>query len=207
MAAEPAQGARHRTRMSQLGLFEQGPRVLFDDPTGQVTYVPGWASAGDAARWFAALRAGIDWRAERRLMYDRDVDVPRLLASYRLADPALPAPLGEIAARVRAGSDVPFSGVGLNLYRDQHDSVAPHNDRLHELVPGQPIVLLSLGATRMMQIRAKQPPRRLLEIALEPGSLLTMSHAVQLHYDHGIPKQRAPVGPRISLAFRVRRDR
>jgi hypothetical protein len=27
-----------------------------------------------------------------------------------------------------------------------------------------------------------------------------------LHYDHAIPKQRTPVGPRISLAFRVRGD-
>jgi alkylated DNA repair dioxygenase AlkB len=39
---------------------------------------------------------------------------------------------------------------------------------------------------------------------LEAGSLLVMSWTTQLHYDHGIPKQRVPVGPRISLAFRVR---
>jgi hypothetical protein len=31
-----------------------------------------------------------------------------------------------------------------------------------------------------------------------------MSHASQRHYEHGIPKTREPVGPRISLAFRVR---
>jgi alkylated DNA repair dioxygenase AlkB len=43
-----------------------------------------------------------------------------------------------------------------------------------------------------------------LHVDLEAGSLLLMSHATQYHYDHGIPKQREPVGPRISLAFRVR---
>jgi hypothetical protein len=32
-----------------------------------------------------------------------------------------------------------------------------------------------------------------------------MDYATQLHYDHGIPKLAAPCGPRISLAFRVRR--
>jgi hypothetical protein len=31
-----------------------------------------------------------------------------------------------------------------------------------------------------------------------------MDYLSQFHYDHGIPKQRAPMGPRISLAFRVR---
>ena len=45
----------------------------------------------------------------------------------------------------------------------------------------------------------------MLKLELEPGSVLVMSYATQLHYDHGIPKEKAPVGPRISLAFRMRR--
>jgi hypothetical protein len=31
-----------------------------------------------------------------------------------------------------------------------------------------------------------------------------MSYETQLHYTHGIPKTKYPVGERISLAFRVR---
>ena len=69
---------------------------------------------------------------------------------------------------------------------------------------GLPIALLSLGGTRRMTIRAKEPPRRALHIDLEPGSLLMMSYATQLHYTHGIPKTADPVAPRISLAFRVK---
>jgi alkylated DNA repair dioxygenase AlkB len=53
-----------------------------------------------------------------------------------------------------------------------------------------------------MTIRAKRAPRRVLRLQLEPGSLLLMDYATQLHYDHAIPKQRVPVGPRISVAFR-----
>jgi hypothetical protein len=79
-------------------------------------------------------------------------------------------------------TDAPFNSVGLNLYRDQHDSVAPHNDKLAEIVRGQPLALLSLGATRRMTIRAKQPPRHVLKIELETGSLLVVSRATQLHY-------------------------
>jgi hypothetical protein len=83
-------------------------------------------------------------------------------------------------------------------------STLPHNDKLEDLVRDQPIALLSLGATREMVIRAKRPPRRVLHLDLEAGSLLLMDYSSQFHYDHGIPKQRAPMGPRISLAFRVR---
>ena len=55
-----------------------------------------------------------------------------------------------------------------------------------------------------MTIRAKEPPRRSIALDLEPGSLLLMSYETQLHYLHGIPKTKEDVGPRISLAFRVR---
>jgi alkylated DNA repair dioxygenase AlkB len=102
---------------------------------------------------------------------------------------------------------VPFNSVGLNFYRDGRDSVAPHNDHLNELRKGFPIALVSLGATRRMTIRAKEPPRRTVHVDLEPGSLLVMDYATQLHYTHGVPKTSDPVGERISLAFRVKPSR
>ncbi len=207
-AAETA--ARHAVRMPasprQPSLFELGPQRLIEDDEGGVVYRPGVFAAPAAARWFAALLAGVDWQAMRRPMYDRVVDVPRLVASYRLDAPALPEPLAEIAACVRVALDQPFNTVGLNYYRDGNDSVAPHNDKLGTLRPGHPIALLSLGATRRMTIRAKAPPRAPVHLDLEPGSLLVMSHDSQRHYDHGIPKSRDAVPARISLAFRVRPD-
>ncbi len=86
--------------------------------------------------------------------------------------------------------------------------MAPHNDHLYEIVEGHPIALISLGATRLMTIRGKtkrgKGKRRIFDLDLEDGSLLLMSYETQLHYDHGIPKTRAAVGPRISIALRVR---
>lgn len=199
--------------MPQLSLFPSGdPAVLLDDERGRVTYTPALAPPELARDWFRALRAGVAWKAERRRMYDRELDVPRLTAHYRLdGDPSgapVPRAILEAAARVRDATGAPFDAVGLNLYRDGHDSVAPHNDHLEEIREGFPIALLSLGAARRMTIRARaHPARRVLDVVLEPGSLLLMSYATQLHYTHAIPKTKDRVGERISLAFRVKRAR
>jgi alkylated DNA repair dioxygenase AlkB len=194
----------------RTGLFAAELRVLVEDAEGGIRYRPGEVDDATAARWFEAIRDGVDWQSERRPMYDRVVDVPRLLAGFALdGTDSMPAALREAADFACSALDVAFTHVGLNYYRDGRDSVAPHNDKLHSIVPGYPIALLSLGATRRMDIREKEPAtagarRRAWRIDLEPGSLLVMSHISQRHYDHGIPKVAGPVGARISLAFRVR---
>jgi alkylated DNA repair dioxygenase AlkB len=195
--------------VAQPSLFESGDRIVADDERGRISYEPRFVDEATAAAWFAELRAGVSWRGIRREMYDREVDVPRLVGHYWLDPPSSTTPPAILAAaaRVTAHLNVPFNAVGLNLYRDGRDSVAPHNDHLYELRERFPIALLSLGATRRMTIRAKTAPARTEHIDLEPGSLFVMDYATQLHYTHGVPKTRDAVGERISLAFRVKPDR
>jgi alkylated DNA repair dioxygenase AlkB len=195
--------------MAQLTLFESIDTVLVDDERGRVTYTARFLEATTAAAWFVELRSAVSWRSERRMMYEREVDVPRLMASFWLDEPqnSLPSLVRDAAQLVIERLGVPFNSVGLNLYRDGRDSVAPHNDHLDEIRTGFPIALLSLGATRRMTIRAKEPPKRAVHVDLDPGSLLVMDYATQLHYTHGVPKITDPVGERISLAFRVKRPR
>jgi alkylated DNA repair dioxygenase AlkB len=191
----------------QALLFESGTQTIADEITGPITYQPDVISQGLAAQWFSALMENVDWHGGSRMMYERMVNVPRLYGYYAINDPALPVVLHAALELIKARVGAPFNSVGLNFYRDEHDSVAPHNDKLPGLVPHQPIALLSLGATRTMVIRRKQPPHLKTELELEAGSLLLMGWNAQLHYDHGIPKLRRPVGPRISIAFRVRPER
>jgi len=198
---------RNWNQMSQLALFDPIDRVLADDERGRITYLAAFIDPATAAAWFTDVRAGAEWRAHRRQMYDREVDVPRLIGHYRLDPPrSAPAAILDAAARVTAHLHVPFNSVGLNLYRDGRDSVAPHNDHLSELRKGFPIALLSLGATRRMTIRTKAAPHRSMHVELESGSLLVMDYATQIHYTHGVPKTAERVGERISLAFRVKPD-
>ena len=177
-----------------------------DDAHGRIVYTSDFLAAEVARAWFDEVRAAVAWEAQRRWMYEREVDVPRLVGHFRLAPEAAQVPevIRAAARQVITATGVAFTSVGLNFYRDGRDSVAPHNDDLDDIAPGCPIALLSLGATRRMMIRAKAAPRRVLRVDLAGGSLLVMSYETQLHYTHGVPKTSEPVGARVSLAFRVR---
>ena len=183
---------------------DSAPHTVLDGELGCVRYFPAAAAPDEAQRWFEQLREEVPWGAFRRQMYDREVDVPRLVSVYDLDAPELPAAIGAARAIVQAVAAHGFTSVGLNRYRDGNDSVAPHNDRLDDLIEGAPIALLSLGATRRFVLQTKTVPRRRLDLDLESGSVLVMSYATQLHLNHGVPKTREPVGERISLAFRDR---
>jgi alkylated DNA repair dioxygenase AlkB len=191
----------------QLGLFvlqAPGPLVLSRGATGEIAYFSDAFDGATSARLFTKLRDGAEWASERRPMYDRVVDVPRLTAHLDLDAVEADLELRAMRERVESLTGATFNSISLNLYRDEHDSVAWHNDHENELVENPVIALVSLGATREMRIRSKALPRRTLRLTLERGSLLVMSGASQHYWEHHVPKERRAIGPRISVAFRQR---
>jgi alkylated DNA repair dioxygenase AlkB len=191
--------------LNALDLFSSAPyRTVVDDDEGGIRYWPDCIGHAQAQGWFAQLRDGAHWQHQRRPMYERVVDVPRLQAWYGIEELPAGLPLAAMLAAVQELAPAPYNSVGLNLYRDGQDSVAMHHDKLHTLVPGQPIALVSLGAPRRMNIRAKGGDARAIGIDLMPGSLLVMSHASQITHQHGIPKTVRAVDARMSVVFRVR---
>ncbi|MGV8930488.1 MAG: alpha-ketoglutarate-dependent dioxygenase AlkB [Luteimonas sp.] len=190
-----------------MDLFASPMTQLLDDAEGGVRYWPSFVDAQTADAWFEALQRA-QWKSQRRMMYDREVDVPRLTASCWLDEPPDPMlPFADMLARMQPLVSAPFTEAGMNLYRDGRDSVAMHHDTLRMLVSGQPIALVSLGDARRMRIRAQADHADAIEVALAHGSLLTMSHASQRTHEHGIPKTARTMGPRISVVFRVRPPR
>jgi alkylated DNA repair dioxygenase AlkB len=184
--------------------FANEPQTLLDSELGVVRYFPNCIAQEVAAEAFEILLAEVSWESHRRQMYDREVDVPRLTAMFDLNADNVPNPIASVRGIVETLSGHAFNSAGLNLYRNGHDSVAPHNDKLHTLAKGAPIALLSLGATRRFTLRTKEQPKRHLDLDLESGSLLMMSYETQLHLDHGVPKTKQAVGPRISVVYRDR---
>src|SRR5215475_9676542 len=118
----------------------------------------GWLSGADAL--FTRLMEEVPWRAERRPMYDRVVDVPRLLSFYDEGE-ALPDPALETARRAldeHYGAELgePFATAGLCLYRDGRDSVAWHGDTIGRGATHDTMVaILSLGSPRALLLRPR----------------------------------------------------
>jgi alkylated DNA repair dioxygenase AlkB len=164
----------------------------------------GWLS-DDAL--FGELRDTIPWRAERRQMYDRVLDVPRLVSFHDLVDGPPPHPrLKQLRRRLNdayAGElGEPFVTAGLCLYRDGNDSVAWHGDNIgRSSTEDTMVAIVGLGATRVFALRPRGggPSLRLRH---GHGDLLVMGGSCQRTWEHAIPKTTRPTGPRISIQFR-----
>ena len=169
----------------------------------------GWLSQDGVAddALFAELRDTIPWRAERRQMYDRVLDVPRLVSFHHLVDEAPPHPrLKQLRRRLNdtyAGElGEPFVTAGLCLYRDGSDSVAWHGDNVgRSRTEDTMVAIVGLGATRVFALRPRGggPSLRLRH---GHGDLLVMGGSCQRTWEHAIPKTARAVGPRISIQFR-----
>jgi alkylated DNA repair dioxygenase AlkB len=167
---------------------------------------PGWlAGAGEV---FARLLDVVPWRAEQRQMYDRMVEVPRLLCFYgedaALPDPMLTAALRGLNAYYRAELGEEFRTAGLCLYRDGRDSVAWHGDTIGRgKTQDTMVAILSLGTPRALLLRPRGGGAS-LRYEVGHGDLLVMGGSCQRSWEHAIPKTARPAGPRISVQFRPR---
>ncbi|MCL2585479.1 MAG: alpha-ketoglutarate-dependent dioxygenase AlkB [Streptosporangiales bacterium] len=167
----------------------------------------GWLSA--SGELFARLADGVPWHAERRRMYDRTVDVPRLLCFYAdgtpLPDPALASCREALSAHYRAELGERFATAGLCLYRDGRDSVAWHGDTIGRgRTEDTMVAILSLGEARPLLLRPRAGPAETLRYNLGHGDLLVMGGSCQRTWEHAVPKSARAAGPRISVQFRPR---
>ena len=167
---------------------------------------PGWFCGADEL--FLFLRDTVPWRAERRHMYERVVDVPRLLAFYGEGQP-LPHPdLNRAKAALDAyyGEELgePFRTAGLCLYRDGRDSVAWHGDTIGRGANEDTMVaILSVGDPRPLSLR-QRGGGDILRYEQGHGDLIVMGGSCQRTWEHAILKTARPAGPRISIQFRPR---
>jgi alkylated DNA repair dioxygenase AlkB len=170
-----------------------------------IDHLPGWVERAELL--FEDLVGRVTWRSEARTMYDRTVDVPRLVASYGDDVPA-PHPLLDEAKstlsdhyRRLPGADL--ATIGLCLYRDGADSVAWHGDTIDGGVAEDVLVaIMSLGWRRRLALRPKGGGSRSLRFELGEGDLLVMGGSCQHTWEHCVPKTTRRVGPRMSVQFR-----
>lgn len=163
----------------------------------------------EADALFDELTTVVPWRAERRQMYDRVLDVPRLVSFHDLTAGAPPHPA--ISRLRRRLNDIyagelgePFTTAGLCLYRDGNDSVAWHGDIVgRSSTQDTMVAIVSLGATRVLALRPRGGGPS-LRFPQGHGDLIVMGGSCQRTWEHAVPKTTAVTGPRISIQFRPR---
>ncbi|MEU4327625.1 alpha-ketoglutarate-dependent dioxygenase AlkB [Nonomuraea dietziae] len=168
---------------------------------------PGWIGGADGL--LERLVTGVRWRAERRHMYDKVVDVPRLLAFYEegqaLPDPVLEEARAALDAHYGAELGEPFATAGLCFYRDGRDSVAWHGDTIGRgSTEDTMVAIVSVGAPRALLLRPRGGGGATVRHDLGHGDLIVMGGSCQRTWEHAIPKTAKPVGPRISIQYRPR---
>nr|MDT0657376.1 alpha-ketoglutarate-dependent dioxygenase AlkB [Micromonospora sp. DSM 115978] len=169
-----------------------------------VDHLTGWVRGSDEV--LRVLLDEVDWRAERRRMYDGEVDVPRLLRWYagheRLPHPVLTGARRRLSEHYAADLGEPFVTAGMCLYRTGRDSVAWHGDthgrsaRIDTMV-----AIVSFGSPRPLLLRPRGGGPG-LRFPLGHGDLIVMGGSCQRTWEHAIPKTARPVGPRVSVQFR-----
>jgi alkylated DNA repair dioxygenase AlkB len=164
---------------------------------------PNWVQAADAV--FASLLTKVDWRAERRAMYDRVVDVPRLVAMFAVDDQLPHALLTDARERLSAHYlpelGEPFRTAGCCYYRDGNDSVAWHGDTIGRgKTQDTMVAILSFGDPRRLVLRPRGGGDS-IGFTMGHGDLLVMGGSCQRTWEHAVPKT-AHAGPRISVQFR-----
>lgn len=163
----------------------------------------GWLREADDV--LAALVREVPWRAERRQMYDRLVDVPRLVHTYMIGEdlphPALVDAREALSAHYRDELGEPFRTAGCCYYRDGRDSVAWHGDTIGRGSSQDTMVaIVSVGDPRRLALRPRGGGES-RSVEMGHGDLVVMGGSCQRTWEHAVPKV-AAAGPRISVQFR-----
>ncbi|MEU7972959.1 alpha-ketoglutarate-dependent dioxygenase AlkB [Micromonospora sp. NPDC049089] len=169
-----------------------------------VDHLPGWVRGSDTV--LDTLLTEVPWRAERRTMYDAEVDVPRLLCWYdgarQLPHRVLTSARAALTEHYAPELGEPFVTAGLCLYRSGRDSVAWHGDTIGRSAHTDTIVaIVSFGSPRPLLLRPRGGGES-LRFPVGHGDLIVMGGSCQRTWEHAIPKTTRPVGPRVSVQFR-----
>ena len=118
----------------------------------------GWLPRADEV--LATLVRDVPWRAERRQMYDRLVDVPRLVHTYMIGDelphPALTEARDALSRHYEPELGETFRTAGCCYYRDGRDSVAWHGDTIGRgKTTDTMVAIVSVGDPRKLHLRPR----------------------------------------------------
>jgi len=214
------------TRPEEMMLTSGGRHILSVSPekgTSRLSITHDFIEPSEQGWIFEQLLAEIPWQQESIRASEAQGghlipqprmtcwfgDFPYTYSGLTLA-PLKLSPLLEILRdRIQEKTGMEFNSLLANLYRDDKDSVDWHSDKERSLGKAPTIASLSLGATRIFELRQNPVAggndfslSQHVKVPLSAGMLVIMQEAVQDDWMHRVPREYHHREPRINLTFR-----
>ncbi|MCO6164148.1 alpha-ketoglutarate-dependent dioxygenase AlkB [Flavobacterium sp. NRK F7] len=197
-----------------LDLFPN-EKIILDLPDAIFEYYPNFLTPEKATLIFRKLLDETPWKQDTITIYGKNHLQPRLTALY--GNEGKPYSYSNIVMQphpwnptlmflkneIEEHTQLSFTTVLLNLYRNENDSNGWHSDNEKELGRNPSIASLSLGEDRVFQLKHIEKKEIKQNIILTNGSLLVMKEGSQIYYKHQLPKASSPKRSRINLTFRT----
>lgn len=142
----------------------------------------------------------------------REVPTPRWQQAYGKnyrytgsKNNALPIPplLQHFMDWAKENVDPRLNGLLLNWYDGQNQHyIGAHRDDLRDMVPGSPIVTISLGQERVFRMRPYKQ-KGFQDFPMPNGSAIVIPFETNLHWTHEVPHKSEYDGRRISVTLRA----
>ena len=196
-----------------LNLFPN-EKIILPLPDAVFEYYPNFIDNETADRLFEKILQETPWQQDDIILFGKKIPQPRLTAlfgdqglTYTYSKLTLNAnkwntPLMFLKNEIENKTQLQFNAALLNFYRNENDSNGWHADNEKELGLDPIVASLSLGETRVFQLKHNTKTDIKKSIDLKHGSLILMKEGSQLHYKHQIPKSSKMKKPRINITFR-----
>jgi alkylated DNA repair dioxygenase AlkB len=181
---------------------------------GTVNYYGKIFSQAEADHYYQKLFSEIEWKNDEAIIFGKLIVTKRKVAWYGDSEfeytysnrtkKALfwTTELLELKKIVEEKTGETYNSCLLNLYHSGEEGMAWHSDGEKDLKKNGAIASLSFGATRKFAFKHKES-KEVVNIILEPGSLLVMKDNTQTHWLHRLPPTKMVHSPRVNLTFRT----
>lgn len=168
-----------------------------------ITFIPDFLN--DTNDLFSYLDANVAWdgrmAARKTASYGVAYNYSQISYPYQ---PFLPE-LNRIAEQVQGSLGFLPNNCLINFYPDGNSKMGFHSDQTDMLDGDTGIVIISLGAARILRFKNIADKEQLVDFTLPAGSLIYMSQGLQNEWLHAIPPAES-AGGRMSLTFRRIRE-
>jgi alkylated DNA repair dioxygenase AlkB len=178
---------------------------------GTANYLAKFIPAEQCAELFGQLLDLLEWQQDRVVMFGKERVTKRSVIWYYdgiyrysgVTKQGVPwsDPLLRIKGFVEDALEENFNSCLANLYHDGNEGMGWHSDDEPSIVRDSPIASVSFGASRKFSFRHRRT-KEVVDIVLEPGSLLVMAGEVQRHWQHTLRVSKRVTEPRVNLTFR-----